>query len=168
MNRAGKLTDRLGGGRIVLAGLVMLMAGTLPFTQVTANTPYWVLEIGLVARGAGLGFTMMPAMAAAYSTLRRSQVPRATPMLNVIQRVGGSLGTAVLAVVLENQLGAGIAGAGRGRAASSAAVADAFAHTYWWAFGATALALVPAYLLARAQRATAHAAAQDAHPAPVG
>jgi EmrB/QacA subfamily drug resistance transporter len=168
MNRAGKLTDRLGGGRIVLAGLVMLMVGTLPFTQVTANTPYWVLELGLVARGAGLGFTMMPAMAAAYSTLKRSQVPRATPMLNVIQRVGGSLGTAVLAVVLENQLGAGIAGARPGAAPSADEAAAAFAHTYWWAFGATAIALVPAYLLARAQRATARAAAQDAHPAPVG
>ena len=47
---------------------------------------------------------MMPAMAAAYSTLERWQVPRATPMLNVMQRVGGSLGTAVLAVVLQHEL----------------------------------------------------------------
>ncbi|MEP6953419.1 MAG: DHA2 family efflux MFS transporter permease subunit, partial [Solirubrobacteraceae bacterium] len=167
MNRAGKLTDRLGGGRIVLAGLAMLMVGTLPFTQVTATTPYWVLELGLVARGAGLGFTMMPAMAAAYSTLERSQVPRATPMLNVIQRVGGSLGTAVLAVVLESQLSAGLAPARPGGVTGPQA-ADAFAHTYWWAFGAPAIALVPAFLLARAQRETAHAVAKDAHPASVG
>ena len=58
---------------------------------------------------------MMPAMAAAYSTLERWQVPRATPMLNVVQRVGGSLGTAVLAVVLQHQLAhAGGRGAGGG------------------------------------------------------
>ena len=167
MNRAGKLTDRVGGGRIVLAGLAMLMVGTLPFTQVTATTPYWLLEIGLVLRGAGLGFTMMPAMAAAYATLQRSQVPRATPMLNVIQRVGGSLGTAVLAVVLENQLGAGIAQA-RQSGKGGGQLAGAFAHTYWWAFGATAIALVPACFLARAQRDTAAATPKDAQPAPVG
>jgi MFS family permease len=155
MNRAGRLTDRVGGGRIVLVGLTMLMVGTIPFTQVTATTPYWVLELALLLRGAGLGFTMMPAMAAAYSTLQRQQVPRATPMLNVLQRVGGSLGTAVLAVVLENQLGTGIAGAHSAGAGSGARLAAAFAHTYWWAFGATAVALVPAFLLAREQRRAA-------------
>ncbi len=167
MNRAGRLTDRVGGGRIVLAGLAMLMIGTIPFTQVTATTPYWVLELALLLRGAGLGFTMMPAMAAAYSTLQRSEVPRATPMLNVLQRVGGSLGTAVLAVVLENQLGAGIAQARRS-GAPGAGPAAAFAHTYWWAFGATAIALVPAFFLARAQRAAGRDAPRDAQPAPVG
>jgi hypothetical protein len=88
---------------------------------------------------------MMPAMAAAYSTLERWQVPRATPMLNVVQRVGGSLGTAVLAVVLERQLAqAGSRGPG--------AVANGFGHTYWWAMAFTAVAMVPALVLARAQR----------------
>ncbi len=104
MNRAGRLTDRVGGGPVVIAGLLGLMLGTVAFTQVRPDTPYWVLEVSLFVRGIGLGFAMMPAMAAAYSTLERWQVPRATPMLNVVQRVGGSLGTAVLAVVLERQL----------------------------------------------------------------
>jgi hypothetical protein len=87
----------------------------------------------------------MPAMAAAYSTLERWQVPRATPMLNVVQRVGGSLGTAVLAVVLQHQLAHA---SGRG----PAALADGFGHTYWWAMAFTALAMAPALVLARAQR----------------
>ena len=54
---------------------------------------------------------MMPAMAAAYATIESDQVPRATPMLNVVQRVGGSLGTAVLAVVLQRQITAELAAA---------------------------------------------------------
>jgi EmrB/QacA subfamily drug resistance transporter len=145
MNRAGRLTDRIGGGPVVIAGLFALMLGTIAFTQVTPGTPYWVLELSLVARGIGLGFTMMPAMAAAYSTLERWQVPRATPMLNVMQRVGGSLGTAVLAVVLQHELAHA---SGRG----AAAVSSAFAHTYWWALAITAVALLPAIVLAHAQR----------------
>ena len=60
---------------------------------------------GLFVRGLGLGATMMPAMAAAYATLESAgEVPRATPMLNVLQRVGGSLGVAVLTVLLQNRI----------------------------------------------------------------
>jgi EmrB/QacA subfamily drug resistance transporter len=156
MNRAGRLTDRVGGGPVCVAGLVGLIVGTIAFTQVRAGTPYWVLELSLFVRGIGLGFAMMPAMAAAYSTLQRWQIPRATPLLNVMQRVGGSLGTAVLAVVLQQQL----AGA---RPGDADAVAAGFGHAYWWALAITAVALVPALVLARAQRRSVAAGA----PTPV-
>jgi EmrB/QacA subfamily drug resistance transporter len=163
MNRAGKLVDRIGGGRVVIPGLLMLMAGTVAFTQVAPDTSFWLLGGSLVLRGVGLGFTMMPAMAAAYATIGREQVPRATPMLNVLQRVGGSLGTAVLAVVLQRQITAQLGGAGGGNASAGAIsdaaqaraagpLATAFAHTYWWAMAMTALALVPAAVLAVTER----------------
>ena len=45
MNRAGRLTDRVGGGRVVIAGLLVLMLGTVPFTQVAAG------HVVLAARG---------------------------------------------------------------------------------------------------------------------
>jgi hypothetical protein len=87
---------------------------------VRADTSSWLLEASLMARGVGLSFAMMPAMAAAYATLERSQVPRATPMLNVLQRVGGSLGTAIVAVVLQHELvvrvGGGLSAARSGQA----------------------------------------------------
>jgi EmrB/QacA subfamily drug resistance transporter len=153
----GRLTDRVGGGRVVVSGLVLLTLGTLVFTQVGAGTSYWLLAGALVLRGVGLGATMMPAMAAAYATLERDAVPRATPMLNTLQRVGGSLGTAVLAVVLQQrlvaELGERAAGGGRAlpagtRERAAEPLAHAFASTYWWAVAVGALALVPAGLLA--------------------
>src|SRR5439155_21266214 len=104
MNIGGRLTDRYGGGRVIPVALLSLAVGTLPFAFVTSGTPYWLLGIGLVIRGFGFGGSMMPAMAAAYSTLERNQVPRATPMLNVLQRVGGSLGVAVFTVILQNSI----------------------------------------------------------------
>ena len=120
---------------------------------------------------------MMPAMAAAYATLERWQVPRATPMLNVLQRVGGSLGTAVLAVVLQRQIVAELSGAGGGgaslgaipdsaRARLAEPLSTAFAHTYWWAMGMTALALIPAAVLAVTERRTAREKAAAASLAP--
>jgi EmrB/QacA subfamily drug resistance transporter len=162
MHFSGRMTDRIGGGPVVLAGLGVLTLGTVPFTQVGASTAYWLLVLALVVRGVGLGFTMMPAMASAYALLQRHQVPRATPMLNVLQRVGGSIGVAVLAVVLERQL--------RG-AHSSAGAAAAFAHTYWWSLALVLVALVPATVLALEQRkvrAQEREAARRAAEAPPG
>ena len=179
MRFSGRMTDRIGGGRVVLGGLVVLLIGTLPFAFVGAGTSYWLLGATTVVRGVGLGFTMMPAMAAAYATLERPQVPRATPMLNVVQRVGGSLGTAVLAVVLQQQLVSALGGVGGGGGLSGAQsappavrgrvadpIAAAFAHTYWWSFALTAVALVPAFVLARSERALARRGRRT-EPAPI-
>jgi MFS family permease len=135
--------------------------GTIPFAFIGASTPYALLAGLLVVRGIGMGATMMPAMAAAYATLGRSAVPRATSALNVLQRIGGSLGTAVLAVVLQHQLtqrlGTGAGGTlGRVPEQMRARIGDqlaaAFAHTFWWAVALGVVALVPAVILARAQR----------------
>ncbi len=166
MNRAGKLVDRIGGGRVVLAGLATLMVGTIAFTPVDPDTSFWILGASLVLRGFGLGFTMMPAMAAAYATIGREQVPRATPMLNVVQRVGGSLGTAILAVVLQRQLAAQTGGGGgaslgaipdSARERAAGPLATAFGHTYWWAMAMTAVAVIPAAVLAVTERRAARA-----------
>jgi EmrB/QacA subfamily drug resistance transporter len=165
MNVAGRLTDRYGGGRVIPFGLLFLALGTVAFATVDADTPYWVLAVGLVFRGFGLGGSMMPAMAAAYSTLDRSQVPRATPMLNVLQRVGGSLGVAVFTVILENGIQDRAGGAG-GRAA----LASAFAQTFWWVVAASLLALVPALVLLREETRLRRAGATDgraAEPVPI-
>jgi EmrB/QacA subfamily drug resistance transporter len=113
MPLAGRLTDRIGGGQIALVGLVIATLCTLPFMMVGPDSSYGLLGGILVGRGIGIGCTMMPAMAAAYAVLSGPEVPRATSALNVIQRVGGSIGTAVLAVILQHQLrGAAPAGGG--------------------------------------------------------
>ncbi|HEY4096976.1 MAG TPA: MDR family MFS transporter [Baekduia sp.] len=178
MNIAGKLTDRVGAGRVVPVGLLILGLGTVPYATIGGHTGYAILLIGLFVRGLGLGATMMPAMAAAYATLDSgAQVPRATPMLNVLQRIGGSLGVAVLTVVLENALRSQVAGAGGGAAADGAVggalpeavrvrfadpLATAFAHAYLWSLVGILVALVPALLLMREERRVRVRAAADA------
>jgi EmrB/QacA subfamily drug resistance transporter len=188
MNVAGRLTDRIGAGRVVPVGLVLLALGTIPYATIGGDTSYGILMAGLFVRGLGLGGTMMPAMAAAYATLDSgAEVPRATPMLNVLQRVGGSLGVAVLTVILENSLqsqvsgatgGRGIPGGGDGAVGGTlpGAVRErlvdplgaAFAHAYTWSLVGILVALVPALLLMREERRArlAAAAGDDAPPAP--
>jgi EmrB/QacA subfamily drug resistance transporter len=174
---AGKLTDRLGGGRVAVAGLLILTVGTIPFAFLKSDTSYTLLALLLVLRGLGIGSSMMPSMAAAYASLERAAVPRATSALNVVQRVGGSLGTALLAVILQGQIkdqlgGAGGAGGGtlerlpdNVRVRVAEPLADAFAATFWWAVGMSVLALVPAVVLAVTQKRERAAAAAQAEPA---
>jgi MFS family permease len=158
MPLAGRLTDRIGAGRIVPFGILLALAGTLGFTQVAGDTPYVELAFALFVIGLGIGASMMPAISAAYQTLRGEQVPGAAPALNILQRVGGSIGTALMAVALarftasEMPGGGGVVGR-RGEGELPPAIADklahAFGHTYWVAFGLIAFALVPSLLLPR-------------------
>jgi MFS family permease len=180
MPLAGKLTDRVGGGRVAVVGLLILTLGTIPFGFLESDTPYGLLAGLLVLRGLGIGASMMPSMAAAYATLEKAAVPRATSALNVVQRIGGSLGTALLAVVLQGQIADRVGGGGGGtlervpdavRTRVAEPLADAFAATFWWAVGMSVLALIPAVVLAVSQtrereRAAAPAAVPEAEQLP--
>ncbi|HYV14889.1 MAG TPA: MDR family MFS transporter [Conexibacter sp.] len=172
---AGRLTDRVGGGLVAVTGLTIMTLGTLPLAFVGADTSYGLLGATLVVRGVGLGCAMMPTLAAAYACLERAAVPRATAALNALQRVGGSVGTALLAVVLQHEIRIALGG-GSGastlqpippavRAHVATPLASAFANTFWWSIAMSLVAIVPAALLARSERARRHAAHAVAVPA---
>ena len=156
MPLAGKLTDRWGGGPLALFGVTLTTLATIPFGLIGAHTPIPVISVAMLIRGMGIGFAFMPAMAAAFASLDRSELSHATPQLNVLQRVGGSIGTAVLAVVLQRALVG---------AHTLSAQADAYGTAFWFSAGLTALAIVPCIILVRAERA-ARAAKGDEGPPP--
>jgi EmrB/QacA subfamily drug resistance transporter len=175
---SGRLTDRIGGGRVALFGIAVMTLATFPLVAVGPTSSYAWLAVVLLVRGIGLGCSMMPTMASAYAVVRSDQVPGATSILNTLQRVGGSIGTALLAVVLSDHaraaVGSGAAGSGgliqtlspNVRAHVAGPLASAFASTFWWALGATLIALIPASVLAVTQRRERQAAAgRDLHAA---
>ena len=141
---AGKLTDRIGGGPPALFGVVLTTLATIPFALITDSTSILWLSFAMLIRGAGIGFAFMPAMSAAYASLEPSELPHATPQLNVLQRVGGSIGVAVLAVVLQRAL-IGVH--------TLSGAAAAYGTAFWWSAGLTALAIIPCVILMRAERA---------------
>ncbi len=143
MPLAGKLTDRLGGGPLALFGVLVTTVTTIPFGLVGAHTSVAWLSVAMFMRGMGIGFAFMPAMAAAYAALNRSELSDATPQLNVLQRVGGSIGTALLAVILQRAL--------TGQHTLSGA-ASAYGTAFWASAGLTALAIIPCVILLRAER----------------
>ncbi len=152
MPLAGKLSDRHGGGPLALFGVILTTVTTIPFGFVGVHTSIAWLSVAMLLRGAGIGFAFMPAMAAAFAALERHELSDATPQLNVLQRVGGSIGTATLAVVLQRSLVGAL---------TPAAKASAYGTAFFWAAGITALAIVPCIVLMRAERAARLARAAD-------
>jgi EmrB/QacA subfamily drug resistance transporter len=140
---AGRLTDSIGGRWVAVAGFAITTLGTLPFALATEQTSTWFLMLTLLVRGFGLGAVIIPLMTGAYVGLERHEVPDASIITRVAQQLGGSFGTAVLAVILAN------AAVG---ATSLGGLADAYDRAFWWATGFTAVAVVLSFLLPRADR----------------
>jgi hypothetical protein len=115
---------------------------TVPFGLIGAHTGVASLSVWMVLRGVGLGFSFMPAMTAAFATLERHELSHATPQLNVLNRVGGSIGVAILAVVLQRSLAG---------AHTASAAAGAYGTAFWCSAGLTALAIIPCVVLTRAE-----------------
>ena len=148
----GRQVDRHGGGQFALAGLIVTTIATIPFAFVDATTSFWWLSAVMVVRGIGSGCTFMPAMTAAFASLKREELPDATPQMHVVMRVGGSLGTALLAVVLQRAF------------VTAATPSDAFDVAFWWTVGLSALAIIPAVVLWRSERAARRRAEPVAMP----
>ena len=142
---AGILADKVPIGRTVPFALALMAVGFFGFTQVEADTSYWILCGSLFVMGLGMGGTMMPIMTSALKTLTNHEVARGSTMVNIVQQVAGSIGTAVLSVILTNQLTATPAAGTQ----PLDFAAEGFAKTFMVAFVLVLFALIPVYFLPR-------------------
>jgi EmrB/QacA subfamily drug resistance transporter len=141
---SGHMTDRMGAGVTAAIGGLISLAFTVPFVLIGADTPYVVICAFMSLQGFGMGLTFTPVMTAAFRALRSDQVNDASPQLNIIMRVGGSISTAILTVVLQQNL----TRAGK----SASAQARAFGTTFWWVLGFTAVAVISTFALMAIER----------------
>ncbi len=178
MPLAGRLTDKMGPGRFVLGGLALISAGMVVFTQITDTTPIPLMLTALFVMGMGMGMTMMPIMTAALASLRRAEVARGSTLMNIIQQSSASIGTAVMSVILTDQLlnkpavtAVKAAQTDPSQAANltpqligevPGQMAEAFATTFWVALVLILLTFIPAFLLPR--KAVAPATEESAAP----
>jgi hypothetical protein len=105
----------------------------------------------MAIRGFGLGCVTMPVMVAGYIGLDKQQIPHSSVLTRMTQQIGGSFGTAVLAVILEAAI-----------VSHHGAPVGAFHIAFWWSVGFSAIAVLLSLWLPGAQR---RQSAEDA-PAP--
>jgi EmrB/QacA subfamily drug resistance transporter len=105
MRLTGPLVDKRGPGKIVLVGIALIVLGLGTFAFAVAKRAEYVptLLVGLAIMGLGMGCTMMPLSVASVQALAPHEIARGTTLMSVSQQVGGSMGTALMSVILTNQ-----------------------------------------------------------------
>jgi EmrB/QacA subfamily drug resistance transporter len=151
---SGRLVDRGHAARLVPLGIVMIAGAMAVFTQLTDATSYWPIGTALFVVGLGMGMVGMPNMSIALTALRPQDIARASTSLSIIQQAAASIGTAMLSVILFNEI--------KDRPAH--ALADAYTSTFVWALVLLALSLIPALLRLRGNRTSTAPAAGSADP----
>ncbi|MBB6174390.1 EmrB/QacA subfamily drug resistance transporter [Nocardiopsis mwathae] len=130
--------DAVAPRTLVVTGIVLILLGTVPFTQLDHGLADGAIAAALVVRGLGMAMIGAPVMNIVYSRIEPDHLPRASAALNLLNTVGGAVGTAALAVVLQDRL-----------SAHGPDIAGAFADTFWWVVGLCLLAAAGATRLPR-------------------
>lgn len=120
----GPLTDRVGPRPVVLTGLLLSALGTLPFAL--QHPAAALLPLALVVRGLGMSAANLAVNVGAYQGLSPERIPHGSTTVRIVQQLGGSFGTAVLAAVLAQ---------------------GGFSHAFLWSTAFTVLAALVALAL---------------------
>jgi uncharacterized membrane protein AbrB (regulator of aidB expression) len=91
---------RCGARNVCGAGLLLVAAGLTVISRIEIGMPYWLLLVGLVLLGAGMGAAMTPATAAITEGLPPSQQGVGSALNDLSREVGGALGIAVIGSIV--------------------------------------------------------------------
>jgi EmrB/QacA subfamily drug resistance transporter len=162
------LLPKVGPRPLIGGGMLVASVGLFMLTSIGVDTSYasHVLP-GIMIVGAGLGLVFSAAMATATFGVEPRDAGVASAMVNTMQQIGGSIGTALLSTLAASAVTSSLASAGGPPTKAIAAQAAVHGYTtaFWWAGGIYAVgSVVCALLLTQHSRAVA-AAGAAAEPA---
>jgi EmrB/QacA subfamily drug resistance transporter len=143
---AGLLADKIGPGKVVLSGIAVITVGMAMFATLDESTSYAFLMASLFVMGLGMGSTMMPIMSAALATLKEHTIARGSTLMNIVQQVAASIGTAVFTVLLTNGIQDSLANPSD---TPDADLASVYSGTFVVGMILVACVLIPAFFLPR-------------------
>jgi EmrB/QacA subfamily drug resistance transporter len=143
---AAQLVNRVGVKPVIVAGMTLLTAGLLFFTQVSVGGSY-VSDLlpGFLLIGAGLGFSFVPISIAALAGVESNEAGLASGLFNTSQQIGGALGIAALSAVATSTSKDAVA---TGTAVPNA-LTDGFQTAFFWGAVVAAAGILVGLLLVR-------------------
>jgi EmrB/QacA subfamily drug resistance transporter len=149
---SARLLALVGPRPLVPVGMLLGMMGMILFTKLPANADYLGHVMpGLIVTGLGLGLIFAPSTASATAGIEPRDAGAASAMVNVVQQIGGSVGTATLntiAVITYRRAIACPSSVASRCATGTTATLHGYAVAFWWAAGFFALgALVTFFML---------------------
>jgi EmrB/QacA subfamily drug resistance transporter len=108
----GRLILRLGYRPVVLAGMALLLLGSLRLALVTSTTTWTQLALAVILIGLGGGLTLASLMIGAQHAVPRAQLGVATSTVQFARSIGAALGIGVMGAVMSWKLRLQLARAG--------------------------------------------------------
>ncbi|WP_432707097.1 DHA2 family efflux MFS transporter permease subunit [Gottfriedia acidiceleris] len=99
----GKLFDRVGAKWLAIIGMIITIATTLGFTNLTDSTSYTYLVLMSTGRRIGMALMMMPIQTAGLNQLPKELNAHGTAITNTIRQVAGAVGTSLLVTVMTDR-----------------------------------------------------------------
>jgi len=96
----GKMIDRIGAKYVVMVSLVLSLIGSIPLIFITNRTSMVWISLVLFIRGTSVGGINLPLTSDAYTGLDDHHLPEAGVGINIIENLGASFGSAVIATVV--------------------------------------------------------------------
>jgi EmrB/QacA subfamily drug resistance transporter len=126
-----KLLPRVGARPLVGGGLLLGMLGMLYLTGIGTDSSYWTHVFpALLIMGAGFGLIFAPAIATATLGVEPNDAGVASAMVNTMQQIGGSIGTALLSTLAASATTSAL----QGQRPTPDLIAQAAVHGYTTAF----------------------------------
>ncbi|MCM2982348.1 multidrug efflux MFS transporter [Niallia circulans] len=96
----GIMIDKIGAKYVVMVSFALSLISSIPLIFITDQTSMiWISTI-LFIRGTSFGGIMLPLTSDAYTDLNSNQLPEASVGINIIENLGSSFGTAIIATVV--------------------------------------------------------------------
>lgn len=100
----GKMIDQIGAKYVVIVSIIIAMFGTVPLMFVSNHTHIVWLSLILFIRGCSVGGINLGLTSDAYRGIDDKQIAEAGVGINMIENIGSSLGTAIIATVVASML----------------------------------------------------------------
>ncbi|MFC7535426.1 DHA2 family efflux MFS transporter permease subunit [Actinoplanes sp. GCM10030250] len=144
------LAPKIGPRPLVPVGALVAAGGMLLLTRLDLDSTYagGVLP-GLIIIGLGLGLVFAPTQNAATSGVEHRDAGVASAMINTVQQIGGSIGTALLSSFFATKVADYAAGHAATPQLQLEAQLAGYHTVFWWSAGFFVLAAVVAAVLFR-------------------
>ena len=106
---SGRVSDRIGGKYLLVAGLVAFAAGDVWLARTVGPSSTWLDLLGpFLLGGAGLGLVFAPLPTIALKLVVPAMAGSASGVLNTTRQLGFAMATGVIGAVLQSQLTAAL------------------------------------------------------------
>ncbi|MBJ8347245.1 MFS transporter [Antrihabitans sp. YC2-6] len=141
---------RFGPRLPMTVGMLFSAAGMAYMTRITLDSSY-VTDImpALILVGMGVGAATAPAMQGAVSGVQQEDAGVASAMVNTMQQIGGSIGTALLSTVAATAAASYMEGKAASPLVAALAAVESYTTVFWWASGIFATGAVVAAVVVR-------------------